>query len=56
MLLNISIRELKLIRQAVDELVRESIWDEVEEYAPLIEKLDKELEYYEFAGTDEDSN
>lgn len=56
MLLNISIRELKLIRQAIGALVRESIWDEVEEYGALIEKIDKEIEYYEFAGEDGDSN
>lgn len=53
MLLNLSIKEVKLIRQALGALVRESIWDEVEEYAPIIEKLDKEIEYYDFA-TQED--
>ena len=53
MLLNLSIKEVKLIRQAIGELMRESIWDEVEEYAPIIEKLDKEIEYYDFA-TQED--
>lgn len=53
MLLNLSIKEVKLIRQAIDALVRESIWDEAEEYAPILEKLDKEIEYYDFA-TQED--
>lgn len=53
MLLNLSIKEVKLIRQAIGALVRESIWDEVEEYAPILEKLDKEIEYYDFA-TQED--
>lgn len=53
MLLNLSIKEVKLIRQAIGALVRESVWDEVEEYAPILEKLDKEIEYYDFA-TQED--
>lgn len=53
MLLNLSIKEVKLIRQAIGELMRESIWDEVAEYAPILEKLDKEIEYYDFA-TQED--
>jgi hypothetical protein len=53
MLINLSINEVKLIRQAIGALVRENIWDEVEEYAPIIEKLDKEIEYYDFA-TQED--
>jgi hypothetical protein len=53
MLLNLSIKEVKLIRQAIEILISESFWDEVEDYAPIIEKLDKEIDYYDFA-TQED--
>lgn len=53
MLLNLSIREVKVIRQALDELARESTWEDKEEYLPIIKKLDKEIEYYDFA-TQED--
>lgn len=53
MLLNVTINELKLIRQAIDELVRQSVWDEVEEYSTLLDKIDKEIEYYDFATQEE---
>lgn len=54
MLLNVTINELKLIRQAIDELVRQSVWDEVEEYSTILDKIDKEIEYYDFATQEED--
>lgn len=53
MLINLSINEVKLIRQAIEAFARESFWDEGAEYVPIIEKLDKEIEYYDFA-TQED--
>ncbi len=53
MLLNLSIKEVKLIRQAIEAFATESFWDEAEDYAPILEKLDKEIDYYDIA-TQED--